>query len=74
VCKNAEGGATAFDQLEDFIRNLSVADIQNWLSRTDNYIPNYGWLLIGVVLLSLLVGCLCKISNSQDAKRTGIKA
>jgi disintegrin and metalloproteinase domain-containing protein 10 len=60
--------------LEAFIRNLSAADLKNWLVRTDNYIPNYGWLLVGLVFLSIIVGCLCKLSNAQDAKRTGIKA
>ncbi|EDQ91931.1 uncharacterized protein MONBRDRAFT_31368 [Monosiga brevicollis MX1] len=71
-CESAEGGRTAFDDVEKFLRNLSVDDILNWALRTDAYIPNYGWLLIGLGVLALLIGLLCHCSNKKDSGR-GIK-
>jgi disintegrin and metalloproteinase domain-containing protein 10 len=62
------GGQTLFDDLENFLKNLSLEDVKNWLLRTDAYIPNYGWLAIAFGVLILLIVCCCCISNRCDAK------
>jgi hypothetical protein len=68
VCQSAEGGRTAFDDLESFIRNLSVSDALGWALSTDHYIPNYAWLMIAFALLASIIALLCKLSDKNDKK------
>jgi len=57
-----------FDKIENFLKGVSLNDIKDWALRTDAYIPNYGWILVGVGILIVLVSLCCCISNKQDAK------
>jgi hypothetical protein len=74
VCKNAEGGRFKFDELEEFLRGISVDNALSWAQSTDFLIPNYAWLLVGVALLACVVVALCRISDANDAKRRNISA
>ncbi|EGD80926.1 hypothetical protein PTSG_01510 [Salpingoeca rosetta] len=59
-------GTTYFDDFEDFLKNASFNDLKEWALRTDAYIPNWGWLLVGLGVLIILISLCCCLSNRMD--------
>eukprot|EP01147_Barroeca_monosierra_P006720 gene6722-354_t len=64
-CESSRG-RFIFNDIEDFLKNLTFDDLKEWATRTDAYIPNWAWLVIGFVLLCLLIAGCCALSNRMD--------